>query len=49
MITPEQLKINRIVIHRVHKKDYENEFGFAEYSDNLFDFGFGLSALGTVV
>lgn len=39
MINPDDLDINRIIIHRVHKKRPEEEFGFAEYSDNLFDFG----------
>lgn len=39
MISSEDLQINRIIIHRIHKKRPEDEFGFAEYSDNLFDFG----------
>lgn len=39
MINPDDLDINRIIIHRVHKKRPEEEFGFAEYSENLFDFG----------
>lgn len=39
MINPNDLEINRVIIHRVHKKRPEDEFGFAEYSDNIFDFG----------
>jgi len=39
MINPDDLDTNRIIIHRVHKKRPEEEFGFAEYSENLFDFG----------
>lgn len=39
MIEIDELEINRIVIHRVHKKTDGEEFGFAEYSENLFSFG----------
>jgi len=39
MIDTTQLQINRIIIHRVHKKRDDEDFGFAEYSDNLFSFG----------
>lgn len=39
MINIEELTINRIVIHRVHKKTESEDFGFAEYSENLFNFG----------
>lgn len=39
MIDIDELEINRIVIHRVHKKVDGEEFGFAEYSENLFSFG----------
>ena len=39
MINTEDIEINRIVIHRVHKKVEGDEFGFAEYSENLFSFG----------
>ncbi|WGK95135.1 MULTISPECIES: nucleoid-associated protein [Flavobacterium] len=39
MIEISELEINRIVIHRVHKKTDSDEFGFAEYSENLFTFG----------
>jgi len=35
----ETLQIDRIIIHRVHKKTEEDEFGFAEYSENIFTFG----------
>jgi hypothetical protein len=39
MINLNESKINHIIIHRVHKKREEDDHGFAEYSDNLFDFG----------
>ena len=39
MIDTTELQINRIIIHRVHKKRDEEDFGFAEYSENLFSFG----------
>lgn len=39
MINTSQLEINRIVIHRVHKKTGDEEFGIAEYSENIFSFG----------
>ena len=38
MINKENLDINRIIIHRVHKKVKGDDHGVAEYSDNLFDF-----------
>ena len=34
-----QTEINRIIIHRVHKKQDDEDHGFAEYSDELFEFG----------
>ena len=34
-----QVDVNRIIIHRVHKKREEDDHGFAEYSEELFDFG----------
>lgn len=39
MLNTTELKINRIIIHRVDKKRDDNEFGYAEYSENLFSFG----------
>ena len=39
MMNLDQVEINRIIIHRVHKKREEDEHGFAEYSEELFDFG----------
>lgn len=39
MISSSEIEINRIIIHRVHKKRQEEEYGFAEYSENIFDFG----------
>lgn len=39
MMEIDELEINRIVIHRVHKKTDSEEFGFSEYSENLFFFG----------
>lgn len=39
MINIDEIEIDRIVIHRVHKKTETEEFGFAEYSENLFSFG----------
>lgn len=39
MIRPEELQIERIIIHRVHKKDEGRDYGIAEYSNELFDFG----------
>lgn len=39
MIDIANLEIDKIVIHRVHKKNDGEEFGFAEYSENLFNFG----------
>jgi 37-kD nucleoid-associated bacterial protein len=39
MLEIDELEINRIVIHRVHKKTDSAEVGFAEYSENLFSFG----------
>jgi hypothetical protein len=39
MLETSNLEINRIIIHRVHKKLNEDDFGYAEYSENLFDFG----------
>ncbi|WPO84227.1 nucleoid-associated protein [Chryseobacterium sp. JJR-5R] len=39
MIDTDSLEINRIIIHRVHKKEGDAEYGIAEYSENLFSFG----------
>ena len=39
MINIEEIEIRRIVIHRVHKKTDAEEYGLAEYSDNLFSCG----------
>jgi hypothetical protein len=39
MIDIEELELSRITIHKVHKKKDNNEFGIAEYSENLFQFG----------
>jgi len=39
MIKPDELQISRIIIHRVHKKDDGADYGIAEYSNELFDFG----------
>ncbi len=39
MINIDAFEIDRIVIHRVHKKINVEDFGFAEYSENLFSFG----------
>jgi hypothetical protein len=39
MIEIEQLHIDRIVIHRVHKKSDTDSYGYVEYSENLFSFG----------
>lgn len=39
MIQPEDLQIDRIIIHKVHGKEDEQDYGFAEYSEELFDFG----------
>ncbi|WP_417367333.1 nucleoid-associated protein [Flavobacterium beibuense] len=39
MINIEELEISRIIVHRVHKKRDEDEFGIAEYSNNIFQFG----------
>jgi hypothetical protein len=39
IIQSETASINRIIIHKVHKKREEDTHGFAEYSDELFDFG----------
>lgn len=39
MIKIEELKINKIVIHRVNKKTGKDEYGKVEYSNNLFSFG----------
>lgn len=39
MIDTDSLEINRIIVHRVHKKEGDAEYGFAEYSENLFNFG----------
>lgn len=39
MIRPDELQIDRIIIHRVHKKKEGEDYGVPEYSDNLFDFG----------
>ena len=39
MIRPEDLQIERIIIHRVHKKDEGRDYGIAEHSNELFDFG----------
>lgn len=39
MIEIDEIEINRIIIHRVHKKTDSEDFGFAEYSENLFSFG----------
>lgn len=34
-----QTEINRIIIHRVHKKRDDEDHGFAEYSEEIFEFG----------
>ncbi len=39
MINIDEIQINRIIIHRVHKKTDPNDYGFAEYSNNIFSFG----------
>lgn len=39
MIQISETDINRIIIHRVHKKREEDAHGFAEYSEEIFEFG----------
>ena len=39
MINVGNIEISRIIIHRVHKKRDGEDFGTAEYSENLFQFG----------
>lgn len=39
MINPNDLKIDRIIIHRVHKKGDSANCGIAEFSNELFNFG----------
>lgn len=39
MIEIEELELSRITIHKVHKKKDNEDFGVAEYSENLFKFG----------
>ena len=39
MVNVENIEISRIIIHKVHKKTETEEFGTAEYSENLFAFG----------
>jgi len=39
MMNLDHVDVNRIIIHRVHKKRNDEDHGFAEYSDELFDFG----------
>lgn len=39
MLNLDQARISRIIIHKVHKKRDDEDYGFAEYSEELFDFG----------
>jgi hypothetical protein len=39
MINPDELQISRIIIHKVHKKIDGANYGIAEYSDELYEFG----------
>ncbi|PZP39182.1 MAG: hypothetical protein DI598_20140, partial [Pseudopedobacter saltans] len=39
MIDTDSLEINRIIVHRAHRKEGDAEYGIAEYADNLFNFG----------
>lgn len=39
MLDPKNATIERIIVHRVHKKDNESKHGVAEYSEEVFDFG----------
>jgi len=39
MINPDELQISRIIIHKVHKKIDGANYGIAEYSNELYEFG----------
>lgn len=39
MINTTELQINRIIIHKVHKKKEGGDYGLVEYSENSFEFG----------